>query len=81
MFDDEVNNKIKQMSSELMEEIAVCINSEVDRQDNQKFHLTFTLLKSIQGYEIYYCVPEMQRKVHCGIVRTSMFVMLSLIHI
>lgn len=37
--------------------------------------LTFTLIKEINGYKIYYAVPEEQRKIHIGLARTAMFVM------
>lgn len=37
--------------------------------------LTFTKIKDIAGYEIYYAVPEEQRKIHIELARTAMFVM------
>lgn len=37
--------------------------------------LTFSLLKETNQYGIYYCVPEAQRRIKCGIGRSCMFVM------
>jgi len=37
--------------------------------------LTFTKIKDIAGYEIYYAIPEQQRKLHINLSKTAMFVM------
>ena len=37
--------------------------------------LTFTKIKDIAGYKIYYAIPETQRKQHINLSRTAMFVM------
>ena len=38
-------------------------------------NITFTKIKDIAGYEIYYAIPEQQRKLHINLSRTAMFVM------
>lgn len=38
-------------------------------------NLTFTKIKDIAGYKIYYAVPDSQRKLHINLSRTAMFVM------
>lgn len=37
--------------------------------------LTFTKIKDIAGYTIYYAISEEQRKLHINLSRTAMFVM------
>lgn len=37
--------------------------------------LTFTLLKKVDQYGIYYCVPSTQCRLKCGMDRSCMFVM------
>lgn len=37
--------------------------------------LTFTLLKKVDQYSIYYCIPSTQSGIKCGMERTCMFVM------
>ena len=38
-------------------------------------NITFTKIKDIAGYEIYYAIPEEQWKMHINLSRTAMFVM------
>lgn len=38
-------------------------------------NITFTKIKDIAGYKIYYAVPGEQRKIHIGLARTAMLVM------
>ena len=38
-------------------------------------NITFTKIKDIAGYTIYYAIPEQQRKIHINLSRTTMFVM------